>query len=59
MPEKTKKAIWWFVTGIAAFFSGAWSLAGQPEWWPTVLALVAAAVGIVLGKPWAPPQEPQ
>ena len=59
MKDSTKKAIWFFVTGASAFFSGAWALIGQPTWWPTVLSLVAAIVAIIVGKPWSPPQEPQ
>lgn len=58
MSEKWKNAIAWFLTAGAALFEGIWVLVGTPNWWGTVIALVIAVAGIILGKPWAPATQP-
>jgi len=58
MNEKLKKAIPYFLTGSAALALGVFTLVDyNPPWWGTLIALVVAASGILLGKPWAPPEE--
>tara|TARA_Y100000310_G_C20701027_1_gene829905 strand:- start:8539 stop:8712 length:174 start_codon:yes stop_codon:yes gene_type:complete len=57
MIEKIRNAIPWFLTAGAALFQGIWAIVGSPNWWGTLIALVVAATGVLLGKPWKPPTE--
>lgn len=58
MSDKIKKAVGFFLTAAAAIAEGVLVLIGAaPPWWGTVIALVVAGAGILLGKPWSWPEE--
>ncbi len=56
----TQKTAWWLLTAAACIFMGAFCIAKKepPPWWQTVIAIVVAISGIILGKPWALPPGP-
>jgi len=56
MNDKMKKAVSWWATAAVCIAYGIFSLATEPAWWTTAIAIAVPVISVIVGKPWMPPE---